>query len=57
MLENTVPTRRVKQRGSFSKILIGDPSTQVVVNEKNTNGLTRGRMASQKLLFFPVPSR
>ena len=57
MLENTVPTKKVKQRGSRFKMSVGEANTQMVVSVKNSNGLTRGRLASHKVRFFPVPSR
>lgn len=57
MFEKTVPTRKVKQRGSRLRMSVGDASAHSVVSEKKTHGPTNGMMASQKERFFPVESR
>ena len=57
MFENTMPTIKVKQRGSVSRILVGETKTHKVVNEKKVKGATSGRIPSHKVRFLPVPSR
>lgn len=52
-----MPTMKVKQRGSRSKTPVAEHNTQIEVIAKNTNGPTSGRLPSQRVRFFPVPSR
>ena len=57
MLANTVPVRRNMQRGSLSRIPLGDQRTQMKNNTMATTVDTRGLMASKNDLFFPVPCK
>ena len=55
MLAKTVPVRRNMQRGSSSKILLGEQRTQMKQTAMAMRVETRGLMASKNVLFFPVP--
>ena len=50
-----IPVRKKQQRGSCSRMLLGEERIQRKKKTMATVVDTRGRMASKKLRFFPVP--